>query len=275
MVVALLATRPSVTTRGRSQRLANVALPVSAILLAVAAQEAVTRTGLVNPDDIPPASAVFGVVLGELAGGQAWLAIGQTLWSSVLGLGLAAIIAVPLGIILGTSRVLHHGTRLIVEFLRPIPPITIVPLAILLFGTALEMKLMLVVFGCVWPLLIQTMYGVKDVDPVLDDAARICRMTRLQRFRQLVLPAASPYIATGLRLSATFAVGLSVVAELIGGAPGLGQMIYQAQLGGQRGLMFAVVILAAGLGMAVELTFRSVEGRLLHWHESYRGGDGA
>ncbi|WP_170837796.1 ABC transporter permease [Streptomyces sp. TP-A0874] len=243
-----------------------MAVVVGCLLL----EEVLVRTGVLAAEDFPPASEVLRVVVQQLVGGELWSPIGRTLGSAVLGLGIAAACAVPLGILLGSNKVLYHGTRFLVEFLRPIPPVTIIPLAILLFGTSLEMKLLIIVFGCVWPLLIQTYYGVRDVDPVLADAARAYRFGPLQRFWQLVLPTALPYVMTGLRLAANFAVGLSIVSELIGGAPGLGQTIYQAQLAGQRPLMYAVVVLAAALGMVIEGTFRQVERRLLHWHETQR-----
>lgn len=230
------------------------------------------RGGVFSATDFPPFSEIFRALIDELLGADGWRAVGNTLFSSVIGLAIAAAAAIPIGVMLASSQIAFRSTRLIVEFLRPIPPITIVPLAILLFGTQLEMKLLLIVFGCFWPILVQTMAGVLDVDPVLSDVTRTAGFSRMQRFRQLVLPTASPYIATGLRLAASFSVGLSIVAELIGGAPGLGLTIYQAQLAGQSGraLMFAVVILAATVGMAMEMVFRVAERRLLRWHESYR-----
>lgn len=265
------APRPRRARRTRRE-VARRYLPVVGLVVGILGQELVVRSGVVSATDFPPFTVVARALLDALAEGAAWRAIGDTLYSAIVGLVIAGVAAIPIGIALASSQIAFRATRLVVEFLRPIPPITLVPLAILVFGTQQEMKLLLIVFGCFWPILVQTMAGVLDVDPVLKDVARTSGFSRAQTFRQVTLPAAAPYIATGLRLSASFAVGLSIVSELVGGASGLGQMIYQAQLAGDSGrpLMYGVVLLAASVGGLLEMAFRTAERRILSWHESYR-----
>ncbi|MFI0370590.1 ABC transporter permease [Actinomadura sp. 1N219] len=250
-------------------------LPTVTVVALLAVEEVLSRLDVLPSADFPPVSKVGQVLYEELSAAPIWTAIWQTLLSSVLGLAIAAALAVPIGLLLGISTLANRSVRVVVEFLRPIPPITIVPLAILMFGTGLSMKLLLIVFGCFWALLIQTMYGAGETDPVLSDAARAYGFGPWWRFRRMTLPSAAPFIATGLRLSAMLAVGLSVVAELVGGATGLGQTIFTAQLADDMPRMYAVVVLAALLGMALERVLRLCERRVLHWHEAYRPGVGA
>jgi len=160
--------------------------------------------------------------------------------------------------------------RLPIEFLRPIPSVALIPLAVLMFGTRFPNKLFLVTFACIWPLLFQAIYGVQDVDPVAMDTARAFGFGRLQRLALVVLPSATPYIATGLRLASSVALILAVTSELVVGVPGLGSAINIAASGGDFPLMYALIAVAGLLGVSLNAIFAQVEGRALRWHPSQR-----
>ncbi len=172
--------------------------------------------------------------------------------------------------LIGFNQYVYRGLRPIIEFLRPIPSVALIPLAILVYGTGLESKVFLAAFAATWPLLIQTIYGVRDLDPVQRDTARSFRISRRDRLLSVSLPGAIPYIATGLRISSATALILVVTAELVIGAPGLGRAINAARAGGVPDLMYALTIATGLLGMALNAIMVRVERRVLHWHPSYR-----
>src|SRR5204862_6664689 len=115
-----------------------------------------------------------------------------------LGLGTAAELAVPVGILLGASDFPASAFRLPIEFLRPIPSAVLIPLLCLTLGTRLRSEVFLATFGAFWPLLRQTMYGVRDVDPLALDTGRSFGLGRLERLSRITLPSSVPYIATGI-----------------------------------------------------------------------------
>ena len=176
----------------------------------------------------------------------------------------------PVGIVVGSSRPLYRAVRAVIEFLRPIPSVALIPLAVLIYGSGLESKVFLAAFASTWPLLMQTLYGVQDVDPVATDTARSFGFSRPQRLLYVTLPSAVPYIATGVRISAAVALILVVTAELVIGAPGLGREINLARQGEAVELMYALIVVTGLLGWRVNVLFTRIERRVLHWHPSQR-----
>ena len=146
--------------------------PIVAALLLLALWEAVVRAGLIPETSIPPASAAIGELFTQLGEAAMWKAVGNTLQGWAIGLGLAVLLGVPAGILIGSSRWAYRALRVPIEFLRPIPSVALIPLAVLVYGTGLESKVFLATFASFWPMLIQTIYGVQDVDPVATDTAR-------------------------------------------------------------------------------------------------------
>jgi ABC-type nitrate/sulfonate/bicarbonate transport system permease component len=187
-------------------------------------------------------------------------------------LGIASAVAIPLGIVVGSAPLLYRALRVLIEFLRPIPSVALIPLAILVYGTGMQSKVFLIVFASFWPLLVQTLYGVQDVDPVAQDTARSFGSPRSQRLLRVTLPSSVPYIATGLRLASTTALILAVTAELVIGSPGLGREINLAQSAGAADQMYALIIVTGLLGWGLNALFGRGERRVLHWHPSHRPG---
>ena len=147
--------------------------PVVAVLLLLAVWEVVVRAGLIPETSIPPATSAIGELATQLVETTLWKAVGNTLEGWVIGLGLAALLGVPAGILIGSSRWPTARCACRIEFLRPIPSVALIPLAVLVYGTGLQSKVFLAIFASFWPLLIQTIYGVQDVDPVATDTARV------------------------------------------------------------------------------------------------------
>jgi ABC-type nitrate/sulfonate/bicarbonate transport system permease component len=201
---------------------------------------------------------------------ELWTGIGQTMQAWALGMVIALVLAVPTGIALGSNHLLFRSVRLIIEFLRPIPSVALIPLAILIAGTGITSKVGLAVFGAFWPLLVQCYYGMQDVDPVAQDTARSFRLGRLERFRRVSLPSAVPYIATGARIASAVVLIVVVSAEIVIGAPGLGRQIYVAQSAGAYEMTYAVTLLIGVLAWILSIGVSKIERRVLHWHPSQR-----
>jgi ABC-type nitrate/sulfonate/bicarbonate transport system permease component len=258
--------RRRTTARG----IAGAASPVLTALAVLAVLELLTRTDVLPQRYLPAPTTIVSELVSQLGDGALWTALGQTLGGWLLALGIVIAIGVPVGLALGGSDLLWSAFRPVVEFLRPIPSVALVPLAVLTLGTGLQSKLLLAVYAAVWPLLIQAVYGIRDVDPVARETARVYRLRARDRFLRVTLPAVAPYLATGLRVSATTALILTVTAELIIGAPGLGQAVNVARQADNPPLVYALLVVVGLLGWGLNAVLARLERRLLRWHPGRR-----
>jgi ABC-type nitrate/sulfonate/bicarbonate transport system permease component len=177
---------------------------------------------------------------------------------------------VLLGFIIGSSNFLRKATTSTVEFLRPIPSVALIPLAVLLFGVKIESSLLLIVYASFWQVLIQVLYGVADVDMVANNTAKTYGLGRMARIRYVVFPTALPYLMTGVRLAGAVALVLAITAELVIGSPGLGREIALAQSGGAISGMYALVLATGLIGVLINMLMRFIEKKTLAWHSSVR-----
>ncbi|HET6548172.1 MAG TPA: ABC transporter permease [Solirubrobacter sp.] len=251
-------------------RVPDAALPWLGVLIVLVALELIVRVGLISGRYFPPVTETGAALVGLLGEGAYWTAILHTLQGYAIGLAIAIAIAVPVGLALGFSDVAYHAARPAVEFLRPVPSVALIPLAILVYGTGLQSKVFLVAFASTWPLLIQTIYGARDLEPLQLETARSFRIRRSDRFLRVTLMGAVPYIATGLRIASATALILAITAELIIGAAGLGRSINLARQGGAVDEMYALIVTTGLLGWALNSLFAVGERRVLHWHPSHR-----
>lgn len=263
----------AVAARGTGRRPVSLRGPILGIVGVIgflALWELASRTGLVEARFLPPASEVL-VRFGEyVVDKQFWRDVGATMGAWGTGLAISVILGAVLGFLIGSSRFLERFTHSTIEFLRPIPSVALIPLAVLLFGTKVQSELLLIVYASIWQVLIQVIYGTKDVDPVADATARSYGLNRWQRIRHVVWPTTLPYLMTGIRLAATVALILAITAELIIQTPGLGKQIADTREGGAAVSMYALVLATGLIGVAVNLVFRFVERRVLAWHTSIR-----
>ena len=244
--------------------------PGVAVICVLALWELVVGIGLLNEDHVPSMTATVAELADLLGDASFWSAVANTLEGWALGLGIAAVLAIPLGIIIGSSATAYRSVRFVVEFLRPIPSVALVPLAVLIYGVGLESKVFLAAFASFWPLFVQTLYGVQDVDPVATDTGRSFGLNRFERLYRIKLPSAVPYIATGLRISSAVALILAVTAEIVIGSAGLGREINVARSSGAVELMYALIITTGLLGWLLNIATMQAERRVLHWHPSHR-----
>ena len=263
--------RPAPTTRmlgpGRAR---DAVLGVLGSLTVVALWELLPRTGLVDDQFLPPASDILAQLFEQVGQGTFWTALLQTLRGWALGLSIAMVGGIAAGVAIGSVPLLRAFTASTVEFLRPIPSVALIPLVVLIYGSRPQSALILVVYAAFWQVLVQVLYGVADVDPVVRDTARSYRFSRQAVFRTVVWPTALPYVVTGFRLAAAVALILEITAELVIGVPGLGQRIGVAQSSGAVAQTYALVVVVGAVGVAVNSFARAVERRVLRWHPSVR-----
>jgi ABC-type nitrate/sulfonate/bicarbonate transport system permease component len=183
---------------------------------------------------------------------------------------LAAVVAISAGVAIGRSQLVRRIAEPGLEFLRAIPPPVLVPILILFTGIGDQMKIIVIAVGAVWPILLNTVEGVRAVDPVLIDTARSYRIGRLGRLRYLTLPAAGPQIFAGLRQALSIAIILMVISEMFAASEGLGFAIIQFQRTFAIPEMWSGTILLGLLGFSLAVLFRFVERRVLFWYFGLR-----
>jgi ABC-type nitrate/sulfonate/bicarbonate transport system permease component len=253
-------------------RLGAVAIPVLSVLAALGLWELISRTEVISQRDLPAMTTTVQALWSMVQTSVFWIAFGQTVRGWAIGLGLAALLAIPIGIALGSSNFAASAFRVPIEFLRPIPSAALIPLLFLTLGTTLKSEVFLATFGAFWPLLVQTMYGVRDVDPIALDTARSFRLGRNERLFRVTLPSALPYIMTGIRISSTVALILAFTAELFMGTPGLGQRLNYVETFGLNDQIYALALATGFLGVAIHFAVSAVEKHVLRWHPSQRKG---
>lgn len=241
------------------------------ILVFLGIWELMPVLGLVQARYLPPASEVLVQLGKDFTYAAFWEAVGETMLAWAIGLVAAVVLALVLGLVIGMSGFLRRFTHSTVEFLRPIPSVALIPLAVLMYGTGIESSLLLIIYACFWQVFIQVLYGVGDVDNVAMQTARSYGFSWIQRVRDVIFPTVLPYLMTGIRLGAAVALILAITAELIIGSPGLGREILLAQSGGAIAGMYALIVATGLLGLVINVVMRAVEKRVLSWHASVRG----
>ncbi|MEZ3161570.1 ABC transporter permease [Microbacterium sp. BWT-B31] len=258
--------------RRRSRRLVRKSLlGLLGVVGFLATWQLISIAGMVDAAQLPSASDTFAQ-LGAMARDlEFWRNIGRTMSTWAIGLVAATLMGVVLGTIVGLVPFLRRATHTTVEFLRPIPSVALIPLAILAYGIQPQAALVIIIYASFWQVFVQVLYGVADIDTVARDTARSYGLSRGEQLRSLVLPTALPYLMTGLRLAASVALILAITAEMTIGNPGLGQVIFKAYNIGNITTVYAIVIVTGILGLVINLVFRFIERRALSWHQSVRG----
>ena len=219
----------------------------------------------------PPLAEIVESLRDEWLGSR----VGSDVWPSLrrfgIGFGIAAVAGIAAGTLIGSSPRLRRATQPVVELIRSIPSPLLFPIALVLFGIGDGSKVALIALGSVWPVLLNTVDGVRGVDPQVIDVARSFRLDLRTRVTRVVLPAASPRIAAGLRIGLAVALLLTVVSEMRGGTNGLGFRIRSDQRSFDTASSYAGVILIGFVGLVVNLAFVVAERRVMRWHRGARG----
>jgi NitT/TauT family transport system permease protein len=229
--------------------------------------ELVTRLELVPPIYLPRASTVVRRMVELLQDPKFLRHVVSTLYAWGVGLAVATLISVPIGILIGTSELAYKMTSPLIEFMRPIPSVALIPLGILLWGQGFSMKIILVAYAATWPILFNTVYGVHDVDPIAVQTARCFGLKQSAILSRICLPSAAPFIFTGIRISAAIALIVVVGAELLASADsGIGSYILFVSLnGGQMDSVLAGAAIAGIIGAMINSVLGLIDRRFFGW----------
>ncbi|HEX5492956.1 MAG TPA: ABC transporter permease [Mycobacteriales bacterium] len=254
--------------RGWSRRL--VALGVEAVLpVVLVVVWYLTSAGSTN-FYFPPLSRILRAFADSWFGSRFTADVLPSLGRAGAGFGLAVVCGVAVGLLLGSSRVARSLFEPLVEFARAVPPPVLVPVAVLAFGLGNSMRISVIVAGSVWPVLLNTVEGVRGLDEVLRDTASAYRITGWRRIWRVILPAASPPIMAGVRTCLALSLILMVISEMVGGGNGIGFFVQQSQRSFALPEMWAGILLLGLVGYLAHLVFSAVERRLLSWHSGSR-----
>ncbi|MDO8383874.1 MAG: ABC transporter permease subunit [Microbacterium sp.] len=234
--------------------------------------DALRLMGVISPTWAPSSEQIVILFVQQLASGALTAPIVQTLLAWAVGLLLGCFIGVCWGGLMGASRTIGSLSTYVVSFLRPLPAVSLVPIAILLLGTGLPMVFAVVSFAVVWPMLFHTYYGVREVPGQYIETGRALGKNARQVFLSVTLVAAAPAIATGVRIAAGVALVVVVATQMIvGGIGGLGAYVMTARTSGNTDLAY-VGLLAGGLiGVVVNTVFQLIQQRAFGWSPENRG----
>jgi len=205
--------------RGRARKLPRIAhargvAGVAAFLLAA---EALSRFGVISPQVLPPVSTVLARAVGLAASPRFLADLAATIWACAAGVAITVALAVPCGLVLGSVPGVCSATRAVVELLRPVPPVALIPLAALVLGPGLRMNVTLIVYAAIWPVLLNTITGLGDADPVAKETLRAYGFGQPAVIWRVSLPSAAPFILTGIRLASSAAIIVSIGTGVVTG----------------------------------------------------------
>ena len=244
---------------------ASSLLAVASLAALMAAWEAAGIAGWLDPVILPRPSLIFDTLATLVRSGDVLGPLAHTMGLFAAGYGIACLIGILLGTAMGTSPLVYGLFEPLVELVRPIPKPALVPALFLFIGIGKATMITVVVLAAVFPVLISTVQGVRNLDPVLLETARTLQVSPGRRILRVVLPGALPMILSGMRISLGLGLVLVILAEMLAGQSGLGFVILDAQRSFQIRDMFAWIFLLALLGGGLAIAFDAAEKRLVPW----------
>lgn len=245
---------------------------VLGVVIFLVIAEVLSRTGVLDPRFIPPASVVIIEAFRLCTQAEFLSQIWATIEAWLVGLALSVLVGAAAGYVLGSSKFLYRSTRALFDVIRPVPSVALVPFGILLFQQGFELKIVLIVYTAAWPVLYNVVTAVQQVDWTQRETAMVFGIKRYRRFFQVVVPSTLPNLATGIRIASPIALILAISVGMLGGATkGLGVWILDVSSGTiQTNLVFAGTLIVGLLGALSNVVLAAAERRILPWHPAYR-----
>ncbi|MGM9949192.1 MAG: ABC transporter permease [Lysinibacillus sp.] len=238
------------------------------LILFVLLWEIAPKVGLVERTFLPPFSEVTKAWWELLWSGELWRHFQASITRSIFGFGLAIIIAIPLGLLIGWYAFARDLLIPILELFRNTAALALLPVFILILGIGEVSKVAIVLFGCTWPILLNTISAVKNVDPLYIKSAQSMNISSFKLFYKVILPASVPTIFTGIRMAGTGAILLLIAAEMVGAKAGLGYFITYAQYNFLIAEMYAGILTISLLGLLVNYGLSSLERHFSRWKQA-------
>ena len=252
--VSLFRTRSVVFARG-----------LTGILLMALVWEISPRIGLVDPHFVPPLSTVLLTWVDLLVSGELLTHLAASMVRSAAGFSLALVTAIPVGAAIALHPPVRDLLTPVLEIFRNTAALALLPVYILALGIGETSKIAIVLFACFFPILLNTISGVSNMDDQLLRTARVLELSTVDTFRKVIFPAALPTIFTGIRLAAASAILVLIAAEMIGATAGLGYLITYSQMNFLIPQMYSGIITTSALGLAVSYGLVAIEKRFSTW----------
>lgn len=240
----------------------------SVIVAFLALWEVAPRVGLVDKVFLPPFSEVVEAWFALAANGQLWEHVSASLSRALAGLLVAIAVSIPLGVAIAWYRPVAEFLNPLLELFRNTAALALLPVFVLILGIGETSKVALVIYASSFPILLNTISGVRMVDPLLVKSARSLGLSPIRLFQKVILPAAVPTIFTGLRMAAASSILVLIAAEMVGAKAGLGYLITASQLNFQIPNMYAGIVTIALVGVAFNGVLVAIEGRLSGWRHT-------
>jgi taurine transport system permease protein len=237
--------------------------PLAVVLVA---WELVARTGFVNPYVFPPVSEILLRWVELFADGRIYLPLWETLWRSLAGLGLAVLVGVPLGLLMGRVRSAEWFFEPLFSFGFPLPKIALIPLYVHWFGLFSLSKVMLIFTDCLFPMVLFTYHGARGLSPIYLWSAQSRGTGRVRMLWRVVLPLSAASIYDGVQVAVVVALLVAVVSEMVSGGSGLGQLMIRSYRFGDVRTAFATLLTISLIGYALYKGAQWLRERLLFWH---------
>ena len=252
----------------RALRRPDALIGLATIVGLLLALEAAVRAGKVNGAIVPPPTVVLQKLAAIVSGGSFLAPLGQTMYLLAVSYVLGCALAVAAGLLMGRYKFVDGLLEPLVEFLRPLPKPALLPPLMLFLGLGDAMKITVISLGVFFPVLINTVQGVRGTDPVLLDVGRTFGHPPAAAVRKIILPASLPLILAGMRVSLGLGLVLVIVAEMMAGNGGIGFLVVDMQRSFRSADMYAWIVILAVLGYLLNALFVRLERRLIHWSYS-------
>ena len=257
--------RPPGRALEAGQRIAAFARSSVAIAGLLLLWEALSRFGWVDRTFLPPFSQVAQTLIAGIASGEIPGHLTASAGRALSGFLIAIVIGVPLGLVIGWYRRVGEILNPLLELFRNTAPLALLPVFVLMLGMGETSKIAMVLYSCLWPIVLNTVTGVREVDPLLIRSARAMGLSQARLFRKVVLPAATPTVFTGIRIAGAYAILVLVAAEMVGAKEGLGYLVNYSQFTFEIPKMYAGIITLSLLGLAFNAVLLRIERRLMAW----------
>ena len=244
--------------------LKNFLIKSSGVLIFIVLWEIAPRLGWADKQFVPSFSEVSNELMKLLARGDLTMHIMVSLWRVLVGLIVASLIAIPLGFILSKSYLIEILNPML-RFLSQANPFTLGPIFILFFGVGELVKVSMIAWACIWPILFNVITGIKVVDPALEKSAKALNISPFQNFIKILLPSVGPWIYTGLSTGVEISFFMVVAAEMIGTSAGLGWLVHNAGMNNKVIWIYSAAVLIIGLGVFIKWFLKYSYIRLFFW----------
>jgi ABC-type nitrate/sulfonate/bicarbonate transport system permease component len=253
-----------------SRKIIDLMPGLAFIALAIFVLQRLVEAGVINRALFPPPSVIASTVVDLVEGGDVLGPLGATISLFIAGYVLSAIVGIVLGLVMGSSQTVTYLLDPNIESIRPLPKAALVPVLMLFLGLGATMKITAVVLASFFPVLINTIQGVRGVDPILVATGRTFGLSRLAITLKIILPASIPYILAGMRVALGLALLMTILSEMLAGTGGLGHLVLENQRAFRIRQMYAWLVILAAVGLAINASMSVAERRLAPWLEKHR-----